>query len=233
MSNEEWIEFSACVAMLLTKFRNEADAAKALHNRACTGALEGIASHAVEIHGADHNGLGGQVRASFTDWPIPLETWNATKQPDTFLNTDWKLSAFTAEFGGFGQPRRVFKMSGVRIERVGFFALAAQLPSAPSIFLGLGMPFAAATPVSKSAPSALQPSLPWTERQMIEEIQIAVAAVKSGDRDKVWLEYFKPREAEHGWDNAAFRDIWSKARGSQGRPGRPPKSAQNPREKSA
>jgi hypothetical protein len=59
----------------------------------------------------------------------------------------------------------------------------------------------------------------WSHEQMKE----AIASCAVGNREKAWAELFKPIRDKHGWDNTAFRAIWSEGRDSKGATGRPAK----------
>jgi hypothetical protein len=61
----------------------------------------------------------------------------------------------------------------------------------------------------------------WSHDRMMAEI----ASCPIANREKAWIDYFKPRFDEHGWGNEAFRAIWSDARKTKGMTGRPAKSA--------
>jgi hypothetical protein len=75
---------------------------------------------------------------------------------------------------------------------------------------------------AKNDPSASRnPVQRWSADEMTQEIKEWKEATSSGDRDHAWSKHFKARAAEHGWDNRSFRDHWSTAVGSVGRPGRP------------
>ncbi len=73
-------------------------------------------------------------------------------------------------------------------------------------------------PAAGEAEVALTEAGPhWTE----EEMKAEIAHCGIGNREKAWSEYFKPIRDRHGWDNAAFREIWSNGRGTRGMTGRP------------
>lgn len=76
--------------------------------------------------------------------------------------------------------------------------------------------------VSKgAAETPATPAQPWTEERMKAEI----AACAISNRDRAWQQVFKPTRDQHGWDNTAFRAIWSEGRDSKGTTGRPAKRA--------
>lgn len=60
----------------------------------------------------------------------------------------------------------------------------------------------------------------WSDAVMIARI----AECEFTNREKAWREHFGVRQSEHGWNNAAFRHVWSIAKGSTGAIGRPPKT---------
>ncbi len=73
----------------------------------------------------------------------------------------------------------------------------------------------------REAPPRMRAASPWPEEKMRE----AIAACELRNRDLAWREIFRPRHSEHGWDNEAFRLLWSDARGTRGMTGRPAKRA--------
>jgi hypothetical protein len=75
-----------------------------------------------------------------------------------------------------------------------------------------------ATPTPSSSSTRVEA---WTEARMKQ----AIADCSIADRDKAWSLHFKATQGDHGWNNTAFRAIWSEARGTKGMTGRPAKSA--------
>ena len=61
------------------------------------------------------------------------------------------------------------------------------------------------------------PSAPWSSTEMLA----AIRACPISNREQAWAEHFKPRLAEHGWSNDAWRRLWSEGRGTKGMKGRP------------
>ena len=77
-----------------------------------------------------------------------------------------------------------------------------------------------ASPLEKPVVNA-HPGSPWPEPKMRE----AIAACGVRNREQAWQQVFAPKKAEHGWDNEAFRLLWSDARGTRGVTGRPAQRA--------
>ncbi|MGE7207043.1 hypothetical protein ACQKJZ_15375 [Sphingomonas sp. NPDC019816] len=87
-------------------------------------------------------------------------------------------------------------------------------------------PLRASAASGKIAPEAPSTSTAWNEAEMTDAIRAWTSANSSHDRDRAWKEHFKPMHAVHGWSNRAFRDHWTVALKSTGRPGPRGKSAQ-------
>lgn len=68
---------------------------------------------------------------------------------------------------------------------------------------------------------------PWSEDEMTTAIKLWTQANACHDRDRAWRDDFRSRQTEHGWGNQNFRDHWTKALKSEGKPGPKPRSAPN------
>ncbi|WP_324741589.1 hypothetical protein U8326_16375 [Tsuneonella sp. CC-YZS046] len=55
----------------------------------------------------------------------------------------------------------------------------------------------------------------------LERMKAEIASCRIGNRERAWVEIFKPKRKEHGWSNISFREVWSEGRNSKGTIGRP------------
>jgi len=133
---------------------------------------------------------------------IPAYLWRAIRDGSTYAC--WDTGDFDVQFYDVDQGWITATFRGTR---VAFKDVDALVP----------LPYATATdtPVSFE-----KPLLAWSEDQM----RSAIAACPVANRERAWKQHFAPTLHEHGWNNTAWRHLWSDARGSKGRTGRPPQS---------
>lgn len=129
-----------------------------------------------------------------------------TSSPELIPSWDWADSVIEAS--------RSFELKGAFNKEVKFYDVRIDAAGLPG--WGDSQREPSNEPVTEPTPSA-----PWSEEEMVS----AISSCSIRNRDQAWKQIFRDQRGQHQWDVRAFREIWSRARGTQGMKGRPEKIA--------